>query len=928
MILIRSNINIEGTMSYNQPKILLSALLTTLGSLSAHASCTDLFISEYIEGGSSNKAIEIFNPTDASIDLSAYTLELYSNGATSASNPLTLSGTLASHEVYVIANSGAIQSIKDQADTLHSVTNFNGDDALVLRNGTAVIDSIGRVGERPSPGWGNSTANKTLVRKASITQGDATSNDAFDPATEFDIYDQDTVSYLGAHTFDGCGALVTLGIAISGAPLAISESGTADSYTIALKTVPESVVDIAIDVTDGQTLISSDDVSFGVSLEFNLSDTTPVTVYVRAIDDTLIENAHQGIITHRTFSSDGNYSALEINATANITDNDYNQSKIHEIQGSGAASASVGQTVSITAIVVGDFQNAALGTHGDLDGFFVQEEDGDADGDAQTSEGIFVYDGSNPSLNVTTGDQVRVVGKVAEYNGLTELTNIISVEILSPDNTLPTPASVTLPLGSLDQLEAFEGMSVAFDQTLHVTEHYTLGRYGKVLLSSSARLDQPTNVALPGDAAVALQAQNDLNQILLDDGLSIQNPATVKFSHHAPNPLSAVDTLRGGDSVNGLLGALYYANGAYNVQPTAMVDFNNTNPRPTTAPNVGGSLKVAAFNVLNYFTTVDAGPAICGPLNNQDCRGANSETELTRQQTKLLAALGKLQADVIGMMELENTDQAALATLVSHLEGYGYIANPAGLGVELGGDAITVGLMYKTEKVTPVGTAQTVADGYGSTDLGAACGGGSDGIYPFDNFNRKPLAQTFRDNATGELFTVVVNHLKSKGSLTGYADDVDQLDGQGANNCTRSVAAQTLLEWLATDPTQNGHERFIIMGDLNAYAMEDPITVLKNAGYTNQVSGYSYVFDGQWGSLDHVLTSPALSKLISGGAKWHINADEPIVLDYNTEFKSPDQLNSFYGADEYRTSDHDPVMIGLNLKKRQMNPNILMYLLN
>lgn len=582
---------------------------------------------------------------------------------------------------------------------------------------------------------------------------------------------------------------------------------------------------------------------------------------------------------------------------------------VHQVQGSGTVSPLEGNTVTVEGIVVGDYQKSS-----ELSGFFVQEEDTDTDADPSTSEGIFVYS----TTPVDTGDLVQVTGEVAEYFGLTEITGVSSVTVISSGNPLPAPAAVSLPLNAADDLEAYEGMYVTVPQTLYVTEHYNLGRGGFVTLSSGERLYQPTQVAEPGTSANTVQTANDLNRIILDDGSQRQNPEPIPYSSNPPSPLSAANTLRGGDTVTGLTGVLSYHRGgwngsdnAYRIHPTVTPGFVSANPRPGTPPDAGGTLTVAAFNVLNYFTTIDTGSAGCGPQTDQGCRGADSSSELIRQQDKLIAALSKLDADIIGLMELENTDQNAIADLAARLPGYGYVANPGGDGAELGDDVITVGILYKTASVTPAGGSETIPEGYGGTDLGSACGSVSDGVFPFDEYNRKPLAQTFQDSG-GETFTVVVNHFKSKGSLTGYAADNDQGDGQGNNNCTRTQAAETLLNWLATDPTGSGDEDFLIMGDLNSYAMEDPITTFTSAGYVNPVSGYSFVFDGQWGSLDYILASPGLAPQVAGGAKWHINADEPRILDYNEEFKTAGQLTSLYSSDEFRTSDHDPVLVGLS----------------
>ncbi|MCP5099744.1 MAG: hypothetical protein GY943_29675, partial [Chloroflexi bacterium] len=183
-----------------------------------------------------------------------------------------------------------------------------------------------------------------------------------------------------------------------------------------------------------------------------------------------------------------------------------------------------------------------------------------------------------------------------------------------------------------------------------------------------------------------------------------------------------------------------------------------------------------------------------------------------------------------------------------------------------------------------------------------------------DDFNRPALAQTFAQYGNGGTFTAVVNHLKSKGSDCDDIGDFDIGDGQGNCNITRTTAATALANWLATDPTGSGDADFLIMGDLNAYAMEDPIMSLTGAGYTNLVDAfngeYSYQFFGQSGYLDHALSNAALTSQVTGVAPWHINGDEPSALNYN-DFNQPD----LYNADPYRASDHDPIMIGLNLDR-------------
>jgi uncharacterized protein len=230
----------------------------------------------------------------------------------------------------------------------------------------------------------------------------------------------------------------------------------------------------------------------------------------------------------------------------------------------------------------------------------------------------------------------------------------------------------------------------------------------------------------------------------------------------------------------------------------------------------------------------------------------------------------------------------------------------------IGSDAIKVGFLYQPSSVTPVGEFALLDS---SVDPSFN-----------DERNRPALAQTFAENLSGESFTVVVNHLKSKGSACDDIGDPDTGDGQGNCNLTRTSAAIALANWLASDPTGSGDPDFIIMGDLNSYAMEDPIAALQSAGYTDMVNlfegslAYSYVFDGQAGYLDHALANGNLAPQVTDVAIWHINADEPAALDYN-DYNQPD----LYAPDPFRASDHDPVMVGLNLIPQCGGENATIY---
>lgn len=606
---------------------------------------------------------------------------------------------------------------------------------------------------------------------------------------------------------------------------------------------------------------------------------------------------------------------------------------IHEVQGTGSSVVSPGAQVTVQAIVVGDFS-----ADNQLDGFFIQEENVDAALDPNgvaASDGIFVYCGNNncgsfPTIQV--GDLVTVTGAQEEFFGLSQLdAEFGSIVVNSSNNLLPAPASIDLPAaGNLNTFyEPFEGMLVNFVDSLVVSEYFELARFGEVVLYQGQRPFQYTHFDdTPTQAEFdAYQANLDSRRVILDDDNSRQNSALPNGVFYYPQPggFSISNFFRGGDTVSNLTGILGYTFGEYHVlpvDPEFTVQFTATNPRPA-APASAGDLTVASFNVLNYFLTVDttssSSSGVCGASQTLDCRGADSQAEVDRQTDKLVSALLELDADVYGLIEMENTpDVEPLQHLVNAMNAvvgagtYDFVDS----GV-IGGDAIRVGIIYRATSVSPAGVHAVL-------DTEAFLDPNNTGAPK----NRPALAQTFTEDATGAVFTVVVNHLKSKGSGCGAGDD-DPF--QASCNLTRTLAAQELVAWLATDPTGSNDNDILIIGDLNAYASEDPIAVLEFGGnglsFTDLLQAlggadsYSYVFDGQLGYLDYALASDSLLAQVEDIAEWHINADEVNVLDYNDDvrdagersFEEKPDGNLLYEANPFRTSDHDPVVVGLNL---------------
>jgi len=620
--------------------------------------------------------------------------------------------------------------------------------------------------------------------------------------------------------------------------------------------------------------------------------------------------------------------------------------KIHDVQGNGATSPMVGSTVAVEGVVIGSFQGSTK-----LQGFFLQEEDADADADPNTSEGIFVFCNTCPTA-VAEGQIVRVTGVVSEFNGLTEITASTagSVTVTNAGNNLAlvTPTPITLPIaGDVNAFyEARESMRVTFVDTLTVSEYFELARYGTIELYQGGRPMQFTETNTPSVAGNAAWADTlSRRRVVLDDDNNVENVTTTQvdgqqFIYHprANGGFSVgtqgTDFFRGGDTVNSLTGVLHwsFAGGSsadgWRIRPVAAtpVSFTVANPRPATPPAVGGAIKAVGMNMLNYFTTIDTtssnstGP--CGPGGTLDCRGADSTAELNRQRERASIVICTMNADVYALMEMENTTPSATITdLLGAVNTRCGGANPfafVNTGGTLGTDAIRVNQIYRTGVLSPVGAPQSDLDPIHS---------------------RPPTAQTFdvvdaTNPAFGKRFTVVANHLKSKGSSAGLPGDADIGDGTGASNATRTAQATRTLTWVnSTVIPAAGSPDVLLLGDFNSYAKEDPVTTITSGGYTDLASSllgagtYSYLFDGQLGHLDYAFSSASLTPKVAGVGIWHINADESDLFDYNDEVRdSPGEAAFeekpdgsalvpprvvFQPGTPYRASDHDPVMVGL-----------------
>jgi predicted extracellular nuclease len=567
---------------------------------------------------------------------------------------------------------------------------------------------------------------------------------------------------------------------------------------------------------------------------------------------------------------------------------------IPQIQGSGGTSPDIGTVQTTTGVITLKVSS----------GFFIQDPNGD--GDPTTSDALFVFGGSTAAV---PGDLVRVTGTVTEYSpsgatrSYTELKDTTEIVRLGSGYTV-TPTNIAL---QDNDLARYEAMLVRFSSPLTVNQNAFLGGRGELVLASGRR-EVPTNRYRPGTPeAVALAAANARNMVVLDDGIFVVPP-------HIPY-LAADGTVRNGDTVTDLVGVLDFGpiggGGAwYKLQPAQPPVFTRSNPR-TDAPVVAaGNVKVASANVLNFFTTFTNGNDAFGGIGQgctlgsttraSNCRGADNMAEFVRQRDKIVNALKAINADAVGLMELQNNGDIAVSYLVDQLNAalghtaYAYVPAPAATGT----DAIRVSMIYKPAVLSLVGGALSDGDSIN---------------------NRPPMAQAFKLTANGARFSLVVNHFKSKSGCAGAGSgDTDSRDGQGCWNATRVRQAQRLSSYFIPQVVAAaGDPDVLVVGDLNAHGFEDPIAALTANGMVNEIErfvrprgiAYSYVFDGESGYLDHALASTSLDPQVADVSEWHNNADEPDAIGYNLG----DTADDVYVNNAYRASDHDPVVVSLNL---------------
>ncbi|HHX8541296.1 TPA: ExeM/NucH family extracellular endonuclease [Vibrio diabolicus] len=834
--------------------------LTIASALSANANA-EIIISQYVEGGAYNKAVEIANTGDTAVTLTGYELAKSSNGGGSWGSTLDLSDvTLQAKQVYVLAHGDASEAIKAVADyTDKNVANFNGDDPLALLKDGEVHDILGVMGDV------DFAKDTTLVRNS----------DALTPST---TYQSTQWTALPKDNIDGLGELNTTE---PPAPFACEVDGQEPAFTT-----------------------------------------------------------------------------------------------IQEIQGEGASSPFIDGYPYITTedhFVTGVVSAVTTGL---TKGFYLQALEND--GNDKTSEGLFIHtDVADTELKA--GDVVCVKGKVQEYYSNTQLSSDANsyVKTGTSNASLVTPLTIKEGETLRDALERHEGMQVELSSAseLFVTRNFSYdydSRRNNMMLSHEAPLFKPTQLhAAESDAAVALAKENAANRIYLESDSKAPNgqiPYFPTFAQDLDQNGSSEQHIRLGSRVEGLQGVVTYSYNEYRLIATNEVDSSNFvtsgddfDVARKAAPAIADSdLRVASFNVLNYFTSVaDSGHD--NPTGQN--RGATNLDEFLIQQAKIVSAMNKMDADIIGLMEVENNgfgDGSAIQNLVDALNAeiddvedhYTYVEIEEQDKYQeeyFGSDAIMVAILYRANAVTPKEAAKViVTPEQHIAENTITRKEGTESNPAYDKYQRHSLLQTFTVKETGEDLSVVVNHFKSKGSecieewIAGV-EDSEPADLQGNCNNFRVSAAKVVGEAL-----KDIDGDVLVMGDLNAYGKEDPLLTLTDyskekygrdiytAAYTTIGGGelqvektkiekgyglhnlntllhgadtFSYTYSGELGNLDHALASSSLAQKVVAIEDWHINSLESNLFEYGSKYTG--DMPKY--KDAFSASDHDPVIIAIDL---------------
>jgi 5'-nucleotidase len=880
--------------------------------------------------GSHYKAdfVELVNPAAAAVDLTGWTVQYRAAAGTTVSKT-ALTGTIAAHGHYLVQEStgtGGDQIALPTPDATGTVAMSATGGVVILAssstNVTAQGNLVGVAGVVDAVGWGASTTSfegtapgPTTDNTTSVGRTDGTDTDQngvdFAKGTPTP---QGSATGTGSLTVTNPGArTATAGTAI--APLTLSVSGGTAPYTWTAAGLPAGLA------------ISTDGVISGTPAAAGSSSVT-----VTATDSI-------GAAGSASFG-------FVVGAPAT-------NASIAAIQGTNTdTSPFAGQTVTTEGVVT------AVYPTGGFNGFYL--ETGGAGGttaDDRTpaaSDAVFVF-GANSAQQVSIGESVTVTGQVTEFQGETEIEFPTVSEL---DTALPAVVPDQIPWSDLATdaaKEAHEGELFAPQGDFTVSDNFDANFFGSFTLAAGdIPLRQPTDAGAAGSAqAQAVAADNAARMVTLDDGASTNYNSSA--NKNTPLPwLTPTNPVRVGSEVTFHAPVILdFRFALWNFQPTrqvtddgsAVATFSDTRTGNEQPAQVGGQIRIATFNVQNYFPLTGAdyvakGLGTCtyftdrqgnriavntctGTDGSPGPRGAADDANFARQQAKIVTGINRLGASIVSLEEIENSVKfgeprdTALAGLVDALNQaaganvWAYVPSPSAdrLPSLDSQDVIRTAFIYQSANVTPVGPATVLT--------------GDSGAGQSFSIAREPLAQGFKKPGAldRDAFLVVANHWKSKGTGTPlFPGDTEDTSSpavdQGSYNETRVHEAADVNTFASQTAASLGTNRIFLVGDFNSYTDEDPMQVLYGDGYTDLGSTLdpaeqTYSFNSLEGSLDHVLANAAATAMVTGADVWQINAQEAVAYTYTRYNYNATLL--FDGTEPFAASDHDPVVVGLNL---------------
>jgi uncharacterized repeat protein (TIGR01451 family) len=715
-------------------------------------------------------------------------------------------------------------------------------------------------------------------------------------------------------------------LSINNVTLPEGNSGTTPfNFTVTLSATPTADVTVQYTITDGTATFADNDFAPGSGQVFFAAGTTTLTqtVTVLVIGDTKVEPDETFSVV---LSSPVNATITPGGGIGTILNDDVKLTPIHDIQGNGATSPIVGTSITTRGIVTGVKSN----------GFFIQESDDGADADPNTSEGIFVFTSSAPPATAVVGNLVQVAATVQEYipsadpnsPSFTELVTP-TITLVSTGNPLPTPVVITANdmINDVNNLEKYEGMRVSVTSLTTVTG--TAGNVDEVNATATSNgvfygvlTGTPRPFREPG--------------VQVPDPLPAGSPCCVPRFDANPERLRVASTALGGAAINistgavltNLVGPLDYAFRTYTIDPDASTPPTVTPGMavtPTAAP-LAGEVTIASFNLERFFDTVND--------------PATSDVTLTlaafnKRLTKASLAIRNFlhSPDIVGVEEMENlTTLQALAGQISSDAIAASQPDPQYIaclveGNDIGG--IDVGFLVKAAAATATThhVEMLTCTQYNKNSLFV----NPDSSTALLN-DRPPLELVATvSNLAGDSFpvTVYVNHLRS---LNGQDDPTVGSNGwptEGARvRAKRQAQAVELANLIQNRQTNFPTDHIVVLGDFNAFDVNDGYgdsmgviagtpapdnqTVVSGDG-TSPVSPaltnlsntpppaerYSYTFDGNAQSIDHILISATLSGITHRLEHARIDADFPETLRGDATTPA-------------RISDHDPALMYLD----------------